>query len=409
MNRFKIGEMKFLLRKRFTDNEDLRAYFSGLVEGGDVLPVTKGVFLVNDLELIRGIMSDAQAFKNYDFRGFLLEIGTNEKLQLSFPELAEASGMWLIFMDGVAHLEAKKQMHKALYEQDLEGVVRTETAVVLDGLEGRESFDLMVDFCDPVVSRIICSLAGVDPVLYPVIKDLMFRMQIAFEPYHTVDDLKQIELSERGVYAAMDSQLLKGSQSLSGMMAFLHRQYGDAGMPKALALLEFFFTAGIETSTLLLCQSLYRLMTDLRGHLPALHAPDERDFVVEELIRMSSGASMLGRNVQSRTILDEREFDRGDVLFMNIAGANRHPRYFPFPDTIHPENMRTKHLAFGSGRHHCVGAILSRLEMRIILPAFFERFKAGSIRPVPGGQVMRELYFTPGFLKLPVTVERQGL
>ncbi len=383
----------------------MRGYFAGLVDKGDVLKVSRGAFLVNDLELIRSIMSDAQRFKNFDFSAFIQELAGNKRLNISFPELAEASRMWLILMNGERHLDARKQMHQALYQQDLSSVVQEETRRVLDGLAGRDAFDLMQDFCDPLISRIICTLAGVDPEIFPVMKDLSAKSMEAFEPYHTMEGIRLAARVEREVRDVMQQQVGKGAESQSGMIAAMQRHYGDAGMGTAISILEFFFTAGIETSAMLICTSLFRLMSDLGDHIPSLYS-EEVDGVVEELIRMGSGASLLARKVQERALLSGRWFNPGDSLYLNIAGANRDGRYFPFPDTIHPENRKRKHLAFGTGRHHCVGANLSRLELKIILPAFFERFKAGTVKPVPGGQVMRSLYFTPGFSKLPVTVDR---
>ena len=397
--------MDFPLRNRFAGLDDMRRYFIGLVDKGDVVDVTKGVKIVNDLELIRGVMSDAETFKTFDFRNLLQILERNERLNLAFPELSESAGMWLMLMNGDSHLGVKKQMHQALYKQDLESIICYETKSILDGLEGRVEFDLMRDFCDPLISRIVCSIAGVDNEVFPFMKDTISKMQIAFEPYHTIEGIKRIALMERDLFGVLKDQAHKVSEDQPGMLAALNKHYPGSEADKAVAIIEFFFTAGIETSTLILCESIYRLMTDLKMHLPALYSESDSEGVVEELIRLSSGASMLVRQVQEEITMAGVGFKKGDSVYLNIAGANRDTRYFPYPDTIHPDNRRTKHLAFGTGRHHCVGANLSRLEMKMILPAFFERFKTGSLRPVPNGQVMRELYFTPGFLRLPLIVE----
>jgi cytochrome P450 family 106 len=51
----------------------------------------------------------------------------------------------------------------------------------------------------------------------------------------------------------------------------------------------------------------------------------------------------------------------------------------PFSIDIHRSNNK-KYLTFGSGPHFCLGAPLARLEMKIILEAFLQKFSCvGSV------------------------------
>ncbi|CAO5189454.1 hypothetical protein FAIPA1_60203 [Frankia sp. AiPs1] len=61
------------------------------------------------------------------------------------------------------------------------------------------------------------------------------------------------------------------------------------------------------------------------------------------------------------------------------------------------------HVAFGFGRHHCLGAPLARLELRIGLPALLRRFP-GLALAVPFGAVeFRTNTVVYGLRALPVT------
>jgi len=50
------------------------------------------------------------------------------------------------------------------------------------------------------------------------------------------------------------------------------------------------------------------------------------------------------------------------------------PEHFPDGDRFDIQREHGKHLAFGSGPHYCMGAILARREAEIALRGLFERF-----------------------------------
>ena len=61
------------------------------------------------------------------------------------------------------------------------------------------------------------------------------------------------------------------------------------------------------------------------------------------------------------------------------------------------------HLAFGHGVHHCLGAPLARMEMRIAFPALLRRFPRLALA-VPYEDIgFRAHHFVYGLRALPVT------
>jgi cytochrome P450 len=57
-----------------------------------------------------------------------------------------------------------------------------------------------------------------------------------------------------------------------------------------------------------------------------------------------------------------------------ISSANRDPEVFPEPDTFDIDRHPNRHLTFGSGIHHCLGANLARMEGQETFKALAERF-----------------------------------
>jgi cytochrome P450 len=86
-----------------------------------------------------------------------------------------------------------------------------------------------------------------------------------------------------------------------------------------------------------------------------------------------------------------------------LATANRDPALVADPDRLDVARDAGGHIAFGHGVHHCLGAPLARMEMRIAFPALLRRFPHLALA-VPFDEVgFRSFHFVHGLYSLPVT------
>jgi cytochrome P450 len=93
----------------------------------------------------------------------------------------------------------------------------------------------------------------------------------------------------------------------------------------------------------------------------------------------------------------------GSLLVLALATANRDPALVADPDRLDVARDAGGHIAFGHGVHHCLGAPLARMEMRIAFPALLRRFPHLALA-VPFDEVgFRSFHFVHGLHSLPVT------
>jgi cytochrome P450 len=64
-------------------------------------------------------------------------------------------------------------------------------------------------------------------------------------------------------------------------------------------------------------------------------------------------------------VLGGKTIPQGAFVFLCWASGNRDPQRFAEPDKFDPDRTNTnQHLAFGTGVHFCLGAMLARQEMK---------------------------------------------
>ena len=102
--------------------------------------------------------------------------------------------------------------------------------------------------------------------------------------------------------------------------------------------------------------------------------PDVVPGAVEELLRYLSIIDSGPQRIAAEDIeIGGVHVDAGDGIVISSSLANRDPDAFPDPDRFDIARTPNHHLAFGYGVHQCLGQNLARMELRIALPALFER------------------------------------
>ena len=151
---------------------------------------------------------------------------------------------------------------------------------------------------------------------------------------------------------------------------------------EANGVLTILLSAGGETTTSLLGNAVRILAED-----PELqeHIRKNLDLVptfVEEALRLESPFRYMMRSVPKDTVLGDVTIPATSTVLLFWGAANRDATEFERPEQIDLErHIPRRHVAFGRGIHHCVGAPLARIEARNVLTVLLDRTTEISLEP----------------------------
>jgi cytochrome P450 len=132
--------------------------------------------------------------------------------------------------------------------------------------------------------------------------------------------------------------------------------------------------AGNETTTNLLGNAI-RLFARYHS-LGGLHEDSKLiPSAVEEILRFSSPVRGMFRIAVKDTELSGHPIKAGHSLMAWIGSANRDAEKFSEPQKFDIRRKPNPHIAFGHGIHMCLGAPLARLESRVAIELFSEKYR----------------------------------
>lgn len=136
-------------------------------------------------------------------------------------------------------------------------------------------------------------------------------------------------------------------------MAALHKISRDTslGFASAVAALAQTITGAYDPLVSVLTTLAITIEPEALASLPAAK-------LVEEVLRVGTPFRFARRFTTEPTRFDDRDIPPHCRIFLGLATANLDPRVFPDPAAIRQRNR--PHVAFGLGRHFCLGADLVR-------------------------------------------------
>ncbi|HVC66629.1 MAG TPA: cytochrome P450, partial [Acidimicrobiales bacterium] len=277
------------------------------------------------------------------------------------------------------------------YMRALEDGIRRRARALVDRIEPGVPVDVVADLAVPLPLQVISDLLGVPEDEWP----RFFRWSEAVIPGATdwPEEERAALSGEMVTYlleAAADRRAAPRDDIISELGAA--EVDGDRLTDAELGMfLVQLLVAGNETTRNMMSGGLVGF-ADAAGAWQGLAARTDGQvnralpLAVEEMLRWTTPVVAFMRTTTRPVELAGRQLAAGEPVLMLYASANRDESVFgPTADRFDPARDPNPHVAFGFGAHFCIGAVLARVEGRILLEELLARF--GSIEPA--GPVVR--------------------
>jgi cytochrome P450 len=302
------------------------------------------------------------------------------------------AGRVLNMMDDPRHQRIRMLVNRGFTPRmigRLDDELRRRTNLLVDAIADDGECDFVTAIAGELPMQAICILMGIPEadrhMLFEWTEPLFdFRGRDAHEPTPEVR-AAQLEMHRYGTELLAEKRRNPAEDMLS---VVVHAEMADVDPPRLSdeELYSFFsllFAAGSDTTR----------NATAGGLLALLEAPDElaaltedRSLLptaIEEMVRWTAPAAYNRRTATRDTVLAGRKIAAGDKVVFWEASANRDELVFAESMRFRAARNPNPHLGFGHGIHHCLGANLARLEMRVTLEVLLDRLEGFALSGPP--------------------------
>jgi cytochrome P450 len=136
---------------------------------------------------------------------------------------------------------------------------------------------------------------------------------------------------------------------------------------EALRMISLIYIAGHRTTTATLRGAIVQLCRNPQVQQQLHDDPGLIGAAIEEIVRLETPIHGLPRMVTQDVEFGGQQLRKGDQILPNFGAANLDPAVFDEPDRFRLDRVANRHMGFGMGLHHCAGAALARLQLRVLL------------------------------------------
>ncbi len=289
----------------------------------------------------------------------------------------------ILGLDPPDHTRLRKLVQRTFTPRAIGRMRDQTTAIVddlLDDLSGRDEIDLIADYAFVIPFAVIHAMLGLPAADVAQVRAWSHALTQTLEPLLTPEQVTAaLEAGEHMDRYLTDAIAAKRQDPATDLLTdlVLAEEEGDRmSEAELLSMTSLLFIAGHETTVNLIGNGTHALLRH-PDQLDLVQTDESvDDTVADELLRYDSPVQTSGRRVMHDVEVAGRVIPSGEMVLTALGSANRDPRFWG--DTADDLDVTradaNRHVSFGSGVHHCLGAALARMEGEIAITRLVRRF-----------------------------------
>jgi cytochrome P450 len=290
--------------------------------------------------------------------------------------VADKADKSFIRIDGAEHDRLRRMVTMEFTVRRVESlrphIQQTVDRLLANYIQLPQGSDFVEHFGAPLPTEIITHLLGVP------YEDHEFFHQATKVQFGNKSSREEVRKSLDDLFNYLDELIAKKERAPDGaIISRLVQEYLLPGLIDRAGLIStirLLLSAGHQTT---------QNMTAL-GILTLVQHPDQLQLVktnpdaipgaVDELLRYCTVLHMGARRVAKEdAIINGQLIKAGEGVICSTPAANRDGEVFPDPDRFDIEREAAGHVAFGFGIHQCLGQVLARVELQVVVGTVFHR------------------------------------
>ena len=286
---------------------------------------------------------------------------------------------------------------------------------LLDDLDGAREVEFIRDFAHPLPMMVIADLLGVprsDIAQFKLWSDAIvepFSMMVTRERRI---ECARLAVDMQAYFAEMVAERRRAPKEdlITEALAYRDKAGHAFTMQELMTILTIdLLASGNETTTAAIGSGMKLLIEDTSALAQVIDDPGLIPALAEEILRLESPAQGMFRRCAHATTVNGIDLEEGDLLNIRFGAANRDETHFEQPERIDLHRAKPgNHLAFGMGRHVCVGAALARQEIISAFRAITRRYDQFHLAPGHPPPVYQPSLFGRNLLALPIVWTSRG-
>lgn len=330
------------------------------------------------------------------------------KLDESAPEYKSVFSQNMLFADMPEHRRLRRLVSRAFTPKMIAGMrdrIQEITDELLDKMDGKESVDLIDAFAFPLPIIVICEILGIpaeDRDNFRIWSNSMIEGANG-EYAASMEEHMSAFVEYLGKRFAILSE--NPSDDLISQLIIAEEQGDQLTEQELYGVVSLLIIAGHETTVNLISNSVMTLLEHPDQLELLKKQPELIHTALEESLRYNGPVEFS----TSRWAGEDLEFkgksmNKGDLVIVILNSANHDPDQFDDPELFNITREKSRHLAFGTGIHTCLGAPLARMEGEIAINSLLNRYPDCKLKVDMDDLDWRPGMVVRGVKELPVTL-----